>query len=207
MKKLDKLRNKVKYNKTVMLFLLIIVIIGIICGSFLSAILNNNDKKLIADTINMFIKNINNVNNFSILKNSFIINIILVIGIWLLGISVIGVFIVICLVFWKSFTLGFTVSGFILTYNLKGIVLAFIYIFPHLIINLLIIMYLGSYSLRFSILIIKCIFNKVNLDLRKLMIIYLRVLIISILCIILTSLFEAFITTYFLKFIVSILIK
>ena len=89
----------------------------------------------------------------------------------------------------------------------RGIVLAFIYIFPHLIINLLIIIYLGSYSLRFSILIIKCIFNKVNLDLRKLMIIYLRVLIISILCIILTSLFEAFITTYFLKFIVSILIK
>ena len=68
-------------------------------------------------------------------------------------------------------------------------------------------MYLGSYALKFSILIIRCIFNKVNLDLRKLMIIYFKVLIISLFVIIITSLFEAFITTYLLKFIISLTAK
>ena len=204
---LDKLRNKIKYNKRVMLFLSIIVIIGITTGSFLSVILNSNDKLLISSNIKDFIDNITNLNYFDIFKNTIIINIILILGIWLLGISVIGLIIVILLVFWKAFTLGFTISGFILTYNLKGLLLAFIYIFPHIIINLLVIMYLGSYALKFSILIIRCIFNKVNLDLRKLMIIYFKVLIISLFVIIITSLFEAFITPYLLKFIISLTAK
>lgn len=204
---LDKLRNKIKYNKRVMLFLSIIVIIGITTGSFLSVILNSNDKLLISSNIKDSIDNITNLNYFDIFKNTIIINIILILGIWLLGISVIGLIIVILLVFWKAFTLGFTISGFILTYNLKGLLLAFIYIFPHIIINLLVIMYLGSYALKFSILIIRCIFNKVNLDLRKLMIIYFKVLIISLFVIIITSLFEAFITPYLLKFIISLTAK
>ena len=207
MKYLDKLRNKIKYNKKTMLFLIILVIIGIISGSFLSVILNSNDKQLVQDNIKNFIENIKSFNNINILKNTILINIIMVLGIWILGISVIGLIIVICLVFWKAFTLSFTISGFILTYNLKGLLLAIIYIFPHLIINLLIIMYVGSYAIKFSTLIIRCMFNKVNLDLRKLMIIYMKVLIISLILIIITSLFESFITPFFLKYIVSLILK
>lgn len=207
MKLLDMLRNKIKYSKKIMLFLTIIVIIGIITGSFLSVVLNSNDKVLITDNIKSFIENISNINNIDILKNTILINIILIIGIWILGISVIGLLIVILLVFWKSFTLSFTIASFILTYNLKGLLLAFIYIFPHLIINLLVIMYLGSYSIKFSILIIKCIFNKVNLNLKKLMIIYLKVLIISLIIISITSLFEAYITPNLLKLIAPLILK
>lgn len=207
MKYLDKLRNKIKYNKKTMLFLIILVIIGIISGSFLSVILNSNDKQLVQDNIKNFIENIKSFNNINILKNTILINIIMVLGIWILGISVIGLIIVICLVFWKAFTLSFTISGFILTYNLKGLLLAIIYIFPHLIINLLIIMYVGSYAIKFSTLIIRCMFNKVNLDLRKLMIIYLKVLIISLIVIMMTSLFESFITPFFLKYVVSLILK
>ena len=207
MKLLDMLRNKIKYSKKIMLFLTIIVIIGIITGSFLSVALNSNDKVLITDNIKSFIENISNINNIDILKNTILINIILIVGIWILGISVIGLLIVILLVFWKSFTLSFTIASFILTYNLKGLLLAFIYIFPHLIINLLVIMYLGSYSIKFSILIIKCIVNKVNLNLKKLMIIYLKVLIISLIIISITSLFEAYITPNLLKLIAPLILK
>ena len=160
MKILDMLKNKIKYNKKTMLFLVIIVIIGILTGSFFSVILNQNDKQLVIDNITNYIENINKINNLEILKNTFIVNILVIFGIWILGISVIGLFIVIILLFWKSFTLSFTVSSFILTYNLKGLLLSFIYIFPHLIINMLIYLYIGSYALKFSILIIKCIFHK-----------------------------------------------
>ena len=204
---LDMLKRKMKYNKKVMLFLIVIVIFGIVTGSFLSVVLNSNDKILIIDNIKSFIDNLDNINSFDILKNSVLINTIIILGIWILGISVIGILAVICLIFWYAFTLGFTVSSFILTYNIKGLLLAFVYIFPHLIINLFIIMYLGSYSLKFSILIIKCIFNKVNLNLRKLMIIYIKVLFISLFLIIFTSLFEAFISPFLLKYVLKIIIK
>ena len=153
MKIVDKLRNKIKYNKKTMLFLTIIVIIGIISGSFLSVILNSNDKQLVQDNIKNFIENINSLNYIDVLKNTLLVNVIMVLVIWLLGISVIGLIIVICLVFWKAFTLSFTISAFILTFNIKGLLLAIIYIFPHLVINLLIIMYVGSYAVKFSTLI------------------------------------------------------
>ena len=208
MKKImDKLKNKIKYNKKIMLFLIIIVIIGIISGSFLCVILNSSDKALVQEHIKSFIENINsnNLNYVDSLKNSVLINTILTLGIWILGISVIGLLVVILLIFWKSFTLAFTIAGFIITYNLKGLLCALIYIFPHLIINLLIIMYLGSYSIKFSMLIIKCMFNKVNLDIHKLMKVYTKVLLFSFSTIIITSLYESFVTPFLLKIIASIL--
>ena len=205
MKILDKLRNKIKYNKKVMLFLTIIVIIGIISGSFLTVILKSDDKQLVINNIQDFINNIKLINNLDVLKNTLIINVLFLLGIWVLGISIIGLFIVIGLIFWKSFTLGFTISSFILTYHLKGLLLAFIYTFPHLIINLLVIMYLGSYAIKFSILLIKCIFRKINLDLRSLIKIYLKVLIISLIFIIFTSCFESFITPTLIKYIMKLI--
>lgn len=207
MKYLDKLKNKIKYNKKIMLFLTIIVIIGIISGSFLSIVLNYNDKQIIKKNIIDFTENINRINHINILKNTLLINTLLIIGIWILGISLIGLLIVICLIFWKAFTLSFTISGFILTYNIKGLLLSIIYIFPHLIVNLLIFMYIGSYAIKFSTLIIKCIFKKINLNLRKLMIIYLKVLIISLMFIIITSLYESFIMPFIFKNIVPLIIK
>lgn len=202
MKIMDKLHNKIKYNKKVMLFLTIIVIFGIISGSFLSVVLKSNDKSIVIESIKGFINNISSINNLNLLKNNLLINLIIIFGIWILGISIIGIIIVICLVFWKSFTLGFTISGFILTYHLKGLILAFIYIFPHLIINLLVFMYIGSYAIKFSILIIKCIFNKVNLNLRKLMVIYIKVLIYCLIANVISSLYESFIVPHILKYII-----
>lgn len=200
MKKImDKLKNRISYNKKIMLFLTILTIIGIITGAFLIAILNVSDKNLIKEYIQTFIDNINSFNYIESLKNSLIISLILTIGIWILGISVIGLLFVILIIFWKSFVLGFTISSFIITYNLKGLMLSFVYIFPSFIINLLVLMYLGSYSIKFSLIIIKSIVSKKKLELSKLMHKYLIVLILTLIINLLTSLFEVFITPILLK--------
>ena len=200
MKKImDKLKNRISYNKKIMLFLTILTIIGIITGAFLVVILNVSDKNLIKEYIQTFIDNINSFNYIESLKNSLIISLILTIGIWILGISVIGLLFVILIIFWKSFVLGFTISSFIITYNLKGLMLSFVYIFPSFIINLLVLMYLGSYSIKFSLIIIKSIVSKKKLELSKLMHKYLIVLILTLIINLLTSLFEVFITPILLK--------
>lgn len=200
MKKImDKLKNRISYNKKIMLFLTILTIIGIITGAFLIVILNVSDKNLIKEYIQTFIDNINSFNYIESLKNSLIISLILTIGIWILGISVIGLLFVILIIFWKSFVLGFTISSFIITYNLKGLMLSFVYIFPSFIINLLVLMYLGSYSIKFSLIIIKSIVSKKKLELSKLMHKYLIVLILTLIINLLTSLFEVFITPILLK--------
>ena len=77
--------------------------------------------------------------------------------------------------------------------------LSFVYIFPSFIINLLVLMYLGSYSIKFSLIIIKSIVSKKKLELSKLMHKYLIVLILTLIINLLTSLFEVFITPILLK--------
>ena len=119
MKYLDKLRNIIKINKKTLLFFTILLIIGIITGSIFMAILNETDKKLVIDYFNNFISNIENnkLNFFEALKNGLFNNMLYILIIWLLGISVIGIPIVIIMFFIKSFTLGFSISSIIFNYK------------------------------------------------------------------------------------------
>ena len=168
------------FDKPTMLFVTIIVIIGIISGSLFAIALNNHDKESVINSIQTFVNNINKAtyNYIDSSKNIFIGNALITLAIWLLGISIIGVFIIIVCLFWKAFTLGFSISGFILAYNLKGLFLAVIYIFPPLIINLLIFMYLSTYSIRLSLLLIKSIVQKKNINFKHFMNNYIKVLLI-----------------------------
>ena len=99
---MDKL--KIKINKKIFVFLFVLMLMGIIAGSIFTTILNSSDKELVINHLNEFIDNINNnkLDYIFALKNNLITNISYVILIWLLGISVIGLPIII-----KMFYSGF----------------------------------------------------------------------------------------------------
>ena len=205
---MDKLKKIIKYNKQMMLFIGIIVISGIIAGSLFTVLLSTSDKGMVMESIKKFTNNIthNTYNYVDSLKNIFFPNIITTLFIWILGISIIGLIVVIIILFYKAFILGFTISSLILTYNLKGLVIAFVYIFPPLILNILVFMYLSTYSIKLSIILIKSIIGKKSLNFKSFMNNYLKVLIISLIVIIISSLYEIFINPYILKSIINLLI-
>lgn len=205
---MDKLKKILKYDKKVMTFLNIITIIGIITGSIFIVILNKDDKSLVINSIKQFFSNLSKdkFDYILIFKNAIISNTLFSFVIWIIGISVIGVIIVICILFYKSFTLGFTISSIIYTYKLKGIVLSIFYVFPHMIINILILLYLSSYSIKLSIILIKSIIKKENLNFKSFFNNYIQVLLISLIFIVLSSLYESFISLQILKYIAKLLI-
>ena len=205
---MNKLKKIIKYDKKIMTFLNIIALIGIITGSIFVVILNKNDKSLVVNSIKDFFDNLLNskFDYIASFKNILFINLIFTFIIWIIGISVIGVLITILIIFYKSFTLGFTVATIIYTYSIKGSILAFLYVFPHLILNLLIFLYLGSYSIKLSGILIKAILKKQNLNFKEFINNYLKVLLISIIFIVVSSFYETFISSYLLKFISNILI-
>ena len=123
----------------------------------------------------------------------------IIIIVWLLGISIIGIPIVIIMFFIKSFTLGFSISSIIFNYKLKGCLLAFTNIFPHQILNFLIYMILTTYSIFFSLKIINSIIKKKTIDFKILMNKYFKVLIFSIIIILISILIEVFITPLLIK--------
>ena len=198
---MKKILNKVlNIDKKTFIFLAIISIIGIITGALFMTVLSSNDKDIISNSLNDYITNIHLVKmDFNTFLNNFILNILYASIIWLLGISIIGLPIVIIIIFFKSFILSFSVSSFIINYKFKGLIYSLIYIFPHMIINLLIYIYLGVYSIKLSSSLLKAIINRQNLNFKNSMITYLKLFLISFVIIITTTLYETFIMPIILK--------
>ena len=202
MKLLDKLINNIKFDKKYVFFCIILIILGIITGSLFIVILNNSDKNIVIEYITSFIENINNV---SILKNTLITNYICIFILIIIGYSCFLFPINILILFYKSFVIGFTISSFILTYKFKGILLATVYIIPHLIINILIFALITAFTLKLSLNMIKYIIKKKDVNIRCYFNKYFSLIFLSIFVITLTSLYESYLMPYLLKLIIKIL--
>jgi len=207
MKLLDKLINNIKFDKKYVLFSLILVILGIITGSIFIVILNSTDKNLVIEYISNFINNIKNgsVNNIDVLKNTLITNYIIIFILIIIGFTCFLFPINILILFYKAFIIGFSLASFILTYGIKGILLSIIYVFPHLIINILIFCLLTAFTLKISINMIKYIIKKKDVNMRSYFNKYFSLIILSIIIITITALYEAYILSYLIKFIIKII--
>lgn len=204
---MDKLLSKIKLNKKIIIFLLIISLVALVSGSLLVVMLDKGDKNTLVGYLNDFIKNIsqNKIEYLSVLKSSLITNIALVLGIWLLGISVIGIPIILFLFFSQIFTLGFSLASIFITYKFKGILFALIYIFPHYLILLFALLLVVSYSLVLSLKLILTIIKKKQIDFKIVSNKYLIILGVSTLLITFCSLYETFALPNIIKLIIPIL--
>lgn len=198
-KYMDKLKKKIIINKTLLIFLITIVIIGILSGSIFASIINEKDQKLVTEYLIKFIENIKNNSLKKNFLNSLTINIGFLSIIWVLGISIIGIFLIIPLLFIKSFILGFSIASIFINYKFKGILLILSYIIPHQIINILIYVFISSYAIMISHKIINSLKNKKTLNFKKLINKYTLILIYTSIIITLTTLYEVYLQPIILK--------
>ena len=184
---------KIKTRK-ILSIMTIITIISLILGTLFISILSKDNKELITSNVIDFFTAIksNNLNYNQILVKSLTNNLLLNIIIWLLGISIIGIPIVIILLFIKSFILSFTFTSIIYTYKYKGIISAIIYVIPH-IINLLLSFVLIYYSITFSKSLFNYLFKKKECNRKELVNRYLKLLVISTFLFIISSIIETYI--------------
>ena len=193
MKKMDKL--KITINKKMFIFLLALFVIGIIVGSLFVTILKDSDKTLITESLNNFFTNVKTLNLKwkSTLITTLITQASYVIGIWILGISIIGLPLILIIYFSKAFILGFSIGSILLNYNVKGILLSIAYIFPHHIINFFIYTILSIYALSLSIKLFDSLLHKKKLDFRPILNKYLFILMVSVVLCITSTLLEVFV--------------
>ncbi len=194
MKKARKIR---KSNKLI-LKLMIISIISVLIGIFYIAILSNSNKVLIKENLETYFESLNKLNYIKALIKCLTSNMITISSIWLLGISIIGVFLIIIILIIKSFALGFTISSLIYFYKLKGIIISIIYIIP-LIINLFVIIILSYYGIIFSKNLNRLLFLKKDVNFKNIMRKYIKILLFSTICIVISSLIEIYIVPNILK--------
>ena len=195
---LDKLKYGAINNKKIIFFLIGLAIISIISGSFFLTILSKSDQSLVKEYITNFMTSIDNnkIDYIKTLSNSLINNLGYIIIVWILGISIIGMPIVVFMFFSKIFVLGFSVSSFILTYKFKGLLFAFIYIFPQHIISLIIYTLITLYSIKVSNNLIYSIFKKKEINFKKILNRYILVFVICLGGILICSLYETFVIPF-----------
>ena len=203
---MDKLKKIFIMNKKIFVFLMGIMIIGIVFGSSLPLFLNSSDKQLVSEYLSSFISDINNgYSSLLFLKNGFINGFIFSFLIWTLGISIIGIPIILFLFFFKCFIFGFSISSIIVNYGFKGILFSFAYIFPHQVISLFLYCLLTYYSLVFSINLIFSLFRKNNFNIRGSFLKYFKVFFICLIGLALCSLYDSFISPIVLGFVFKLL--
>lgn len=199
--KLNLSNRRFMNQKKKYIFLIGITLVSIVAGILFYFILSKTDQKVIHDLLDQFFMTItsDNLNQKELLWNGVINVFSTSLFIWILGISIIGIPIIILFYFLKSFILGFSISSIISSYGLKGCFRAFLYVFPHQIINLLVLLLLVSYSLSFSVKLIRYLFFHQNINFKLVMKRYLKILFLSIIVFLLSLFYEVFLSTYFFQ--------
>lgn len=190
---MKKIIKKLK-DKKQFIIIFVICVVAFIIGVLLPSILNEENRKIIQTSLNSFFDTIKNnqLKTNELLFKTLTSNIIIDLILWLLGISIIGIPIVIVLLGYKSLSLGFTISSIISTYKLNGVIKALIYIVPN-IINLFIFFVISYYSISFSLMLFNYLFRKKEYNKRVIVNRYLKLLVISIIILIFSSVIETYV--------------
>lgn len=195
-------RNNIIDQKKKYLFLATIIIVGIISGFIFMFFISKEDKSLVQNELDLFFNTIKDdkiiyLNSFI---NSISSNLLYLIIIWILGISIVGIPIIIFLLFLKGFILGFSISSIIIVYGFNGLLMAFITQFPHNIILIVTFLLLGFYAINFSIHLFQVLFLKKDFNLSLYFKRYNQISLICLSSIIICSIIETFLIPFLIKF-------
>lgn len=185
------IKEQLKYYYTLLAVLSISIIIGIVYTLNLDSV----NSKIITDSIYTYFNDIrsNTYNAFNLFINTFSGNTTYVILIWLLGISIIGIPIIIMLFAFKSFLFSFSIISILKTFGLKGIFMAILYVFPFKLLFILGLVVLTYYSLNFAFKLLLSLFKKKTYSLKLYMTKYIKVLLVLTIISLLDGLYEGII--------------
>ena len=198
MKKQNKMfSNRSKNQKKLYILLIGLALLSFVIGIIFIFLISNDNKILIKDNLTSYFNNYNSSLElfFKTLFNYFIY----IIVIWILGISIIGIPLVLFMYLFKFFVFGFSLSSIINSFGFKGIVISLLDLFPHKFTFLIVLLLVTFYSLSFSIKLIKNLFFKKVINLKEAMSKYFKILIICLSISLIITLYEVFISSFFIK--------
>ena len=114
----------IKKERILLTFIIILFILGLVFGSLFINFVSNDDKTMLINQVTSYFNNISKLNDsvfgINVVLPEILNNSLQLLLIFILGISMIGLFAVIIIMFFKGFTLGVTLGTILLKYKLKG---------------------------------------------------------------------------------------
>jgi len=182
------------------LSLIIFFVTGLIIGFIFTFLLNEDDKSRISKSILEYINLLKSSNiTYSNFINSFIPSFIFINLIFISSFLFIFFPLIYFLNFYKGFIIGFTLGALIISYKLKGLLYALIFMFPHELLLIFFILLISTLMIKNTIKLINLFKEdksiKIRLFYKKFLVLYFG----SVLILVLITLSELFLNTYIVK--------
>lgn len=193
----------IKKERILLTFIIIIFILGLVFGSLFINFVSNDDKTMLINQVTSYFNNISKLNDsvfgIKMVLPEILNNSLQLLLIFVLGISMIGLFVVIIIIFFKGFTLGVTLGTILLKYKLKGVLASVLYVAPCLVINTLIYIFMSFFALNAAIKFLKALFKKDSLNFKSFLGKYLLAFLTSLILISINTLIDSYLTPFLLK--------
>jgi len=200
-------QNLVAYfrvNLALYFFIILLFVVGVVFGALAVKTLGEEQKAELITYLQVFFQGLNKgqatgVDTGLVVKQAVFNNIKTVVIIWLLGITVIGVPVILFIVFTRGFVVGFTVGFLVDEYLLRGVAFAIAAVIPHNFLVLPAVIISAVSGVSFSLLIIKKRFRHHRVNLTQEFMSYTGLSFIMLLIIITGGMVEGYITPVFMK--------
>ncbi len=188
-------------KKKIFKYFIILLALGFLFGITFMFFLKDLDKFTIKSGLEEYMNLISSkdYSHFKGFISSLKTNLLYISLIWVFGIIFLLLPVLVFMIFYKGFMVGFMLSSFILTYKIKGIIYFIIFIFPHEIINIFSILLFSMYALKFAKRIAEAIYRNEEVNLRKVIFNYVIIYGVFLVVALLSSLIEIYINSFILK--------
>ncbi|MDD2574490.1 MAG: stage II sporulation protein M [Bacillota bacterium] len=193
--------KQIRNNLPLYFFVLVFFVAGIAAGAFTVDALSSMQKEELVSYFQSFFSILDKepVQSATVFKQSFLNNSQFVLIIWVLGITVIGIPLILMVIGIKGFIIGFSVSFLVEGMGLRGLLFALAAVLPQ---NLLIvpgILVAGVLGLSFSISMLRRKKSKTKKSFSSELTVYSFNILLALLILFVGSLIEGYITPVFIK--------
>lgn len=195
-----RLKQHVSENRWQYLLIVVIFLAGIIIGDYKSGGLNDGVKNHLLGLIDNYLNGGADaeLNKQAILLNSFLNQAKSVVAIWFLGLTIIGMPLILAIVFLKGFSLGFTVCFLVKEKAMSGILISILSILPQNLIYIPLLIIWSVVGINFSVYITRSR-SGIGIPLGRGFISYTLLMLISLMIVLVGALIEAYLSPLFLS--------
>ncbi|MDK2918915.1 MAG: stage sporulation protein [Candidatus Petromonas sp.] len=196
----------VEGNLLTYFFVIMFFMVGISSGAFTTKALSQAENKELIKYLQNFFRIVDTkvIDQFSILKQALINNLQTGVLIWILGVTIIGIPLILLLVAVRGFIIGFTVGFFIQQMGVKGLIFSILSLLPQNIIIIPGVIIVAVLGISFSIMLIRNKVKKTRYDnVLNQFFVYSTVIAIVHIFIAVGCLVEAYISPLFIKYMSS----
>ncbi|WLR43811.1 stage II sporulation protein M [Bacillus carboniphilus] len=148
---------------SIYLFVFVLLIMGVIFGAIIVNSMSISSREDLFSYLERFFGQIQSgqtAQGADLFKQSFIDNIKFIGLIWLLGISIIGLPIILIMLFLKGIVVGFTVGFLVNQMGWNGFLLSFVAVFPQNLLLIPLFLVTSVLAISFSLNVLKQLFTK-----------------------------------------------